>query len=102
MNTQFANTRWTRKEVLLAKEALKKANGNQKEASDMLVGVINRTLVSIRVKMCTLAKKHPSLRKNRIVKTKRVEQPTEMTTAQKDTTVITRIEWAADHIKLYF
>lgn len=109
-------SRWTNKEINLAKEALKLANGNQLKAAQMLTGVINRTPISIQVRMCTLAKKHPSLRKKNILRRaaeKRaiVETPqTEpITTTVENTTptsngtmVITRIELANDHLKFYF
>ena len=97
MNTGIVRNRWTNKENTLAKEALKKANGNQREAMRLVQGVINRTPASIQVRMSFLAKKHPSLRKSKFKqKTARVVAP------QKDTVVITRIEWGTDHVKLYF
>ena len=97
MNTGIVRNRWTRKENMLAKEALKKANGNQSKAVKLVQGVINRTPASIQVRMSFLAKKHPSLRKSKFKqKTAKTMVP------QKDTTLITRIEWATDHVKLYF
>lgn len=97
MNTGIVRNRWTRKENMLAKEALKKANGNQREAMKLVQGVINRTPASIQVRMSFLAKKHPSLRKSKF------KQKSVKTAApQRDTTVITRIEWGTDHVKLYF
>lgn len=80
MNTSITrNSRWSNKEVKLAKETLKLTNGNQKRAAIILSTQLDRSLISIQVRLCTLAKKHPSLRKEniakRIVKAKRVEAP---------------------------
>ena len=97
MNTAISRNRWTNKENMLAKEALKKANGNQREAMRLVQGVINRTPASIQVRMSFLAKKHPSLRKSKFK-----QKPARMVAPQKDTTLITRIEWGTDHVKLYF
>ncbi len=106
--------RWTNKEINLAKEALKVSNGNQLRATQMLTGVIDRTPASIQVRMCILAKKHPSLRRKNILRraaqnATAVETPqTEpITTRSADrattgTMVITRIELANDHLKFYF
>ena len=69
MNTSITrNCRWTNKEVKLAKETLKLTNGNQKRAAIILTNQLDRSLVSIQVRLCTLAKKHPSLRKANIAK----------------------------------
>jgi len=97
MNTAISRNRWTNKENMLAKEALKKANGNQREAMRLVQGVINRTPASIQVRMSFLAKRHPSLRKSKFK-----QKPARMVAPQKDTTLITRIEWGTDHVKLYF
>lgn len=97
MKAGIVRNRWTNKENMLAKEALKKANGNQREAMKLVQGVINRTPASIQVRMSFLAKKHPSLRKSKFK-----QKAAKVTTPQKDTTVITRIEWGTDHVKLYF
>jgi hypothetical protein len=67
MNTITRN-RWTTKEVNLAKQTLKLMNGNQKKASVLLSEKLDRSSASILVKLCTLAKKHPSLRKKNIAK----------------------------------
>lgn len=80
MNTSITrNSRWTNKEVKLAKETLKLTNGNQKRAAIVLSTQLDRSLVSIQVRLCTLAKKHPSLRKKniakRITKAKKTEAP---------------------------
>ncbi len=64
----MTNSRWTRKETILAKEALKLANGNQLEAAFALSEKLDRSLASIKVRMCMLAKMHPSLRKENIAK----------------------------------
>ena len=108
--------RWTNKEINLAKEALKLANGNQLKAAQMLTGVINRTPASIQIRMCILAKKHPSLRKKNILRRAAENKPvvetpqTEPITTTFENTaptsngtmVITRIELATDHLKFYF
>jgi hypothetical protein len=67
MNTITRN-RWTNKEVKLAKETLKLTNGNQKRAATILSTQLDRSLMSIQVRLCSLAKKHPSLRKANIAK----------------------------------
>lgn len=64
----MVNSRWTRKETMLAKEALKSANGNQLEAALALNETLDRSLASIKNRMCMLAKLHPSLRKENITK----------------------------------
>ena len=64
----MTNSRWTRKETLLAKEALKLANGNQTEAAIALSEKLDRSLHSIKNRMCMLAKMYPSLRKENIAK----------------------------------
>lgn len=69
MNTSITrNSRWTNKEVKLAKETLKLTNGNQKRAAIILSTQLDRSVISIQVRLCTLAKKHPSLRKENIAK----------------------------------
>lgn len=80
MNTSITrNSRWTNKEVKLAKETLKLTNGNQKRAAIILSTQLDRSVISIQVRLCTLAKKHPSLRKEniakRITKSKKTETP---------------------------
>jgi hypothetical protein len=92
MNTSITrNSRWTNKEVKLAKETLKLTNGNQKRAAIVLSTQLDRSLISIQVRLCTLAKKHPSLRKEniakRIVKAKKTETPVavETTTVEPGT-----------------
>jgi hypothetical protein len=62
----MTNSKWTRKETLLAKEALKLAGGNQTEAAIALSEQLDRSLASIKIRMCALAKIHPSLRKKNI------------------------------------
>lgn len=64
----MTNSRWTRKEIMLAKEALKLAGGNQTEAAIALSEKLDRSLHSIKNRMCMLAKMHPSLRKENIIK----------------------------------
>ena len=64
----MTNSRWTRKETFLAKEALKLTNGNQTEAAIALSEQLDRSLASIKIRMCLLAKLHPSLRKENIAK----------------------------------
>jgi hypothetical protein len=64
----MVNSRWTRKETILAKEALKLACGNQTEAAIALSEKLDRSLHSIKNRMCMLAKMHPSLRKENIAK----------------------------------
>ena len=68
MNTVITRNRWTTKEVNLAKQTLKLMNGNQTKAAMILSEKIGRPVASIQVKLCTLAKKHPSLRKKNIAK----------------------------------
>jgi len=69
MNTTITrNSRWMNKEVKLAKETLKLTNGNQKRAAIILSTQLDRSMISIQVKLCTLAKQHPSLRKTNIAK----------------------------------
>ena len=69
MNTTITrNSRWMNKEVKLAKETLKLTNGNQKRAAIILSTQLDRSMISIQVKLCTLAKQHPSLRKSNIAK----------------------------------
>jgi len=64
----MTNSKWARKELLLAKEALKLAGGNQTEAAIALSEKLDRSLHSIKNRMCILAKLHPSLRKENIAK----------------------------------
>ena len=66
MNTTITRARWTRKEDNLAKETLKMTKGNQKNAAILLSERLDRSVSSIQVRLCTLAKKHPSLRKKNI------------------------------------
>lgn len=73
MSTKVVRNRWTNKEINLAKEALKLTNGNQKKAAIILTNQLDRSLASIQVRLCTLAKKHPSLRKANIIKKKKVQ-----------------------------
>ncbi len=77
MNTTITRNRWTNKETNLLKETLKLTNGNQKRAAIILSTQLDRSLISIQVRLCSLAKKHPSLRKaniaKRIVKAKQTE-----------------------------
>lgn len=69
MNTSITrNSRWSNKEVKLAKETLKLTNGNQKRAAIILSTQLDRSLMSIQVRLCSLAKLHPSLRKANIAK----------------------------------
>jgi hypothetical protein len=68
MNAITKNRRWTTKEVRLAKETLKITNGNQKRAATILSTQLDRSLISIQVRLCSLAKQHPSLRKKNIAK----------------------------------
>lgn len=68
MNTTTTRNRWTNKEVNLLKETLKFTNGNQKKAATILSGQLDRSTISIQVRLCTLAKQHPSLRKSNIAK----------------------------------
>jgi hypothetical protein len=68
MNTVTTRNRWTNKEVKLAKETLKLTNGNQKRAAIILSSQLDRSLMSIQVRLCSLAKQHPSLRKKNIIK----------------------------------
>jgi hypothetical protein len=69
MNTTITrNSRWINKELKLAKETLKLTNGNQKRAAIILSTQLDRSMISIQVKLCTLAKQHPSLRKTNIAK----------------------------------
>lgn len=73
MSTKVVRNRWTNKEINLAKEALKLTNGNQKKAAIILTNQLDRSLASIQVRLCTLAKKHPSLRKANIIRKKKVQ-----------------------------
>jgi hypothetical protein len=77
MNTVITRNRWTTKEVNLAKQTLKLMNGNQTKAAAILSDKLGRSVASIQVKLCTLAKKHPSLRKKNIAK--RVATPKSVT-----------------------
>jgi len=70
MNQTIMNRRWTNKETNLLKETLKLTNGNQKNAASILSKQLDRSLISIQVRLCTLAKKHPSLRKSNIARRK--------------------------------
>jgi hypothetical protein len=75
MNPTIKNRRWTNKETNLLKETLKLTNGNQKNAASILSTQLDRSLISIQVRLCTLAKKHPSLRKENIVRRKMRSTP---------------------------
>jgi hypothetical protein len=66
MTTGITRNRWTNKEINLAKETLKLTYGNQKRAATILSTQLDRSLSSIQVRLCSLAKKHPSLRKKNI------------------------------------
>jgi hypothetical protein len=68
MKTGTTRNRWTIKETNLAKETLKLTNGNQKRAATILSNQLDRSVASIQVKLCFLAKKHPSLRKRNIAR----------------------------------
>lgn len=68
MNATTTRNRWTNKEVNLLKETLKFTNGNQKKAATILSGQLDRSTISIQVRLCTLAKQHPSLRKSNIAR----------------------------------
>jgi hypothetical protein len=68
MNTLITRNRWTYQEVNLAKLTLKLAKGDQTKAAMVLSEKLDRSIASIKVKLCTLAKKHPSLRKVNIAK----------------------------------
>jgi hypothetical protein len=68
MNTVITRNRWTIKETNLAKQTLKLMNGNQTKAAAILSDKLGRSVASIQVKLCTLAKKHPSLRKKNIAR----------------------------------
>ena len=70
MNPTIKNRRWTNKETNLLKETLKLTNGNQKNAASILSTQLDRSLISIQVRLCSLAKKHPSLRKENIARRK--------------------------------
>jgi hypothetical protein len=75
MNQTIMNRRWTNKETNLLKETLKLTNGNQKNAASILSTQLDRSLISIQVRLCTLAKKHPSLRKENIARRKMRSTP---------------------------
>lgn len=66
MNTKTTRNRWTNKEINILKEVLKFTNGNQKKAATILSDQLDRSMISIQVKLCGLAKQHPSLRKANI------------------------------------
>jgi hypothetical protein len=75
MNPTIKNRRWTNKETNLLKETLKLTNGNQKNAASILSTQLDRSLISIQVRLCSLAKKHPSLRKENIARRKMRNAP---------------------------
>jgi hypothetical protein len=75
MNPTIKNRRWTNKETNLLKETLKLTNGNQKNAAIILSSQLDRSLISIQVRLCSLAKKHPSLRKENIARRKMRNAP---------------------------
>jgi len=68
MKTGITRNRWTNKETNLAKETLKSTSGNQRKAAAILSNQLGRSVASIQVKLCFLAKKHPSLRKRNIAR----------------------------------
>ncbi len=80
MSTKVVRNRWTNKEIALAKETLKLTNGNQKRAAIILSNQLDRSLASIQVRLCFLAKKHPSLRKANIIRRKRVAESNDIST----------------------
>ena len=80
MSTKVVRNRWTSKEIKIAKEALKLTNGNQKKAAIILANQLDRSLASIQVRLCNLAKKHPSLRKANIIKRKQVVESNDVST----------------------
>lgn len=64
-----SRNRWTNKELTLMKTVLKTTQGHQKKAAEILSKELtNRTPTSIQVKLCFLAKQHPSLRKENIAR----------------------------------
>lgn len=79
MNTKTTRNRWTNKEINILKEVLKFTNGNQKKAATILSDQLDRSMISIQVKLCGLAKQHPSLRKanikRRLLKTTTTNTP---------------------------
>ena len=75
MNQTIMNRRWTNKETNLLKETLKLTNGNQKNAAIVLSSQLDRSLISIQVRLCSLAKKHPSLRNENIARRKMRSTP---------------------------
>jgi len=81
--------RWTHTEVRIAKQVLKQTLGNQKEAAEILQKKLNRSISSIKVKLCTLSKKHRSLRK------KKEEKPAVNNTNAK-------VIFFKDHVRIYF
>jgi len=84
MNTTITrNSRWINKELKLAKETLKLTNGNQKRAAIILSTQLDRSMISIQVKLCILAKQHPSLRKSNIAKKMLKTTKTTPTTTDK-------------------
>lgn len=84
--------RWTHTEVKIAKNMLKSTLGNQTEAAEMLQKKLNRSLMSIKVKLCTLTKKHPSLRKKKNVEIEKA----------KSVQLSGKVVLCEDHIKIYF
>jgi hypothetical protein len=60
-------------------------NGNQTKAATVLSDKLSRSAASIQVKLCTLAKKHPSLRKKNIAK--RIVTPNPVTKQVKNVEV---------------
>lgn len=85
MNATITRNRWTSKETNLAKQTLKLMNGNQTKAATVLSDKLDRSAASIQVKLCTLAKKHPSLRKKNIAK--RIATPSPVTKQVKNVEV---------------
>lgn len=100
----MVNSRWTRKETILAKEALKLANGNQLEAATALSEQLDRSLASIKVRMCMLAKLHPSLRKENIAKreNKRLAKQEEVAAAIVETKIVKSINLTNNTLVITF
>ena len=101
MNTVTRN-RWTNKEVKLAKETLKLTNGNQKRAATILSTQLDRSLMSIQVRLCSLAKKHPSLRKKNIIKRAMKAAVTETPTSNVKTVKVKSVILDGDKMIITF
>ena len=114
MNTVITRNRWTTKEVTLAKQTLKLMSGNQTKAARILSEKLDRPVASIQVKLCLLAKKHPSLRKKTVNVKKTVVKTPVVETNIKDQDGIAvpqgftfdikpnRAVMYSDHVRLYF